>query len=184
MPIAKVCLILLRLQNSLHIELKNETIPVMEAWLDFLIKEANYQPIVKIKPKCPFKSYWLRNRADNPGFKAWRELYDETYSSGKGKNKTKEVSQNTSGLGAIPKTGTDNVQNHPQIKVTQNQTSKNSGDNIVDPKVHAEFDMDAPVAVNIKPTKVLGSAMRFTKWDLKPLTSKGEICLITAQKTF
>ena len=68
----------------------------MEAQLEHLIGLANDQPIVKITPACPYDAYWFRNRGDNPGFKVWRETYDETYSSGQGKNKSKKVSQNSS----------------------------------------------------------------------------------------
>ena len=67
----------------------------MKAILEYLISLANDQPIAKINPECPFEAYWFRNRADTQGFKNWRLKYDDTYSSGKYKTMSHEVSSNS-----------------------------------------------------------------------------------------
>ena len=68
-----------KLQKLLHPELKDETMPVMEQWLDHLISKANDEPTAKIVPECPFEASWIRDRGDNAGFKVWREQNDVTY---------------------------------------------------------------------------------------------------------
>ena len=125
----------------------------MEARLEYLVDDANDQPISKIKPECPYKADWIRNRGDNPCFKALRELYDETYSSYKGKSKTKNHSQSTTRLGAISKNQGTN-QRQMQNKQIHN-TLKNTGGHTEVSQGQAELDIDTPVAVNIKPTEVL-----------------------------
>ena len=153
------------LQNLLHLELKNESIPVMQARLDYLIAEANDQTIVKITPPCPYKASWIRNRGDNSGFRTWREMYDETLSSHKGKSKIKKVSQNSSGLGAVSKT-TGTNQGLTQTKTTS-QNTKGCTD---DQQGQAELDFDLPYAVNIKPTEVLRICSEVLKMGLEATT--------------
>ena len=76
------------LQHKLHPELKDLSLTVMKHRLAHLVEDAENDPIAKIKPDCPYEAGWVRNQGNNPGFRAWREQYDETYSAYKGNAKT------------------------------------------------------------------------------------------------
>ena len=49
------------LQNMLHPELKDQSLTVMKHRLIYLVDDANYDPISKIKPVCPYEANWIRN---------------------------------------------------------------------------------------------------------------------------
>ena len=73
-----------QLQDKLHPELRDVSLTVMKHRLQYLIEDAQNDPMSKITPVCPYEANWIRNQGNNPGFKAWREKYDETCSSYKG----------------------------------------------------------------------------------------------------
>ena len=139
------------LQYKLHPEIKDLSLTVMKHRLSHLVEDAENDPMSKIQPACPYEASWIRNRGNNPGFKAWREKYDETCSSYKGNAKTGSCKSLSTG---DPK-GTNVRQNPTQFQKGKNIT-KNSGGSNYNPSEQAESGLNAPIAVSITPNKVLG----------------------------
>ena len=136
------------LKQKLHPELKDTSLLIMKHRLAYLIELAENDPMAKIRPECIYEAQWFRNRSNNQGFKAWREEYDETYSSYKGKNKTGGCTNSETGNGTKPKT--PKTQKGKTYNVNQN-----FGGNNHNLQGLREPDLDAPVVVNIRPSDVL-----------------------------